>query len=372
MKYIFVLICCSVISPNLYSQLYPELDWFKLYNGPSNSYDFLNDMKLNDSGVYVVGGSFMQDSTADAILIKYSTTGDSIFSIIYSLQQNVRDEFYSLDIDADRDLYLTGVTTLMGNIKKMIFQKYSDTGQLIWQNDFNFKARGLQVLLDNDDYPVLAYDNWEGPTYAHLVINAFNPTGDSLWSIVFRDDTSAYGLGYMVKDNEDYFYTGVLQLQIINGQHIFHSYIADIKNGGLIWYKSLGERNIRKVILDKENNIVLFTQLDSRLYKINSETGEIIWERNSSNSTNFIQNLYEMTVDENDNIIITGNNSNTNADIQIQKFSTIGEEIWFNNYDSGFDDIPSAIMSDIENNIYIAGGSIESEGYSYILKYSDL
>ncbi len=170
----------SSISQNLFSQIYPDLDWYRKFNGPDNSADFLHDMKMDGTGIYVAGGSFMQDSTADAMLIKYSLNGDSIFSIVYSLQPNVRDEFNSLAVDANSDLYLTGLTTINDSNKKMIFQKYSSTAQLIWSKDFSYKARGLMVLLDTEDNPTLAYDNWEGPNFAHLVINGFDSSGDSL------------------------------------------------------------------------------------------------------------------------------------------------------------------------------------------------
>jgi outer membrane protein assembly factor BamB len=326
---------------------------------------------LDNNGIYIAGGSFMDDSTADAILLKYSVTGDSIYSIVYSLQPNVRDEFYSLAVDTDRDIYLTGVTTLTGNTKKMIFQKYSDTGQLIWLKDFNFKARGLKVILDNMDNPILAYDNWEGPAFAHLVINGFSPIGDSLWGVVFRDDTSAYGLGGLVRDDENNLYAGVLQLQIISGQHIYHSYVACIQNGSLDWFKYLGENNLRRIILDKENNIVLITQYESKLYKINSETGEIIWERDSNNSTNFIRNLYGLEIDEDNKIILTGNSSNVNANIQVQKFSTVGEEICVKEFESGSNDIPTAITTDHEKNIYLARSSVDSTWSASLLKLSE-
>lgn len=372
MKHLFIFVYFIVISQNIFSQIYADLDWYRKYNGPVNSYDFLHDMKMDDTGIYVAGGSFMQDSTADAILIKYSFEGDSILSIVYSLQPNVRDEFNSLDVDANSDLYLTGLTTINDYYKKMIFQKYSNTGQLIWSKNFNFKARGMMVLLDTDDKPMLAYDNWEGPNYTHLVINGFNSSGDSLWSVIFRDDTSAYGIAGMVRDNDNYFYVGVLQLQIIGGQHIFHSYVACIKDGSLIWNRPIQEGRIRNIILDKENNVVVFTQYESGVYKINSATGEIIWEKNINNSTNFIQYLYQLDNDKDNNILLTGNNSNTDADIQILKLSSTGDEIWFKEYNSQANDIPSAIAVDVENNIYIAGFSADSAWTTFVLKFSTL
>ncbi len=176
----------------------------------------------------------------------------------------------------------------------------------------------------------------------------------------------------MVGDNDNYFYVGVLQLQIINNQHIFHSYVACIKDGGLIWNRPVEGGRIRNIILDKENNILISTQDESGVYKINSTTGDIIWERNSSNSTNFIQYLYQLANDEDNNVLLTGINSNTDADVQILKLSPTGDEIWFKEYETPNNDIPTAIAVDEGNNIYIAGNSVDSVWTTFVLKYSTL
>ena len=372
MKRISIFIVFLIITQNLYPQVYPELDWYRIYNGPINSADFLHSMKMDNSGIYLAGGSYMSDSTADAFLIKYSREGDSLFSIVYSLQPNVRDEFNSLVVDANSDLYLTGVTTINNYNRKMIFQKYSSSGHITWSKDFNFKARGLALILDTEDLPVLAYDNWEGPNYAHLVINSFNSSGDSLWSVVFRDDTSAYGIAGIIRDNENFFYTAILQLQVINGQNIYHSHIACIKDGTLIWYRPIEGSFIRKIVLDSENNLIAYTQFDSRIYKINSVSGETIWEKNVNNSIYHIPTLYDMDVDRFNNIIVAGNNSDIDANIQIKKLSSSGEELWLKEYDSQGDlqDIPIALALDINNNIYITGKSVDSISKGYVLKIS--
>ena len=372
MKRISLFIVFLVITQNLYAQVYPELNWFRIYNGPINSFDFLHSMKMDNSGIYLAGGSYMSDSTADAFLIKYSHEGDSLFSIDYSLQPNVRDEFNSLAVDDNSDLYLTGVTTINNYNRKMIFQKYSSSGHITWSKDFNFKARGLALILDTEDLPVLAYDNWEGPNYAHLVINSFSPSGDSLWSVVFRDDTSAYGIAGIIRDNENFFYIGILQLQVINGQNIYHSHIACIKDGTLIWYRPIEGNRIRKIVLDSENNLIAYTQFDSRIYKIDYVSGETIWEKNVNNSIFHIPNLYDMGVDRFNNIIVTGNNSDIDANIQIKKLSSVGEELWLKEYDGQGDlqDIPDALALDKNNNIYITGKSVDSIFKGYVLRIS--
>ncbi|MBK9096685.1 MAG: T9SS type A sorting domain-containing protein [bacterium] len=139
-----------------------------------------------------------------------------------------------------------------------------------------------------------------------------------------------------------------------------------------MWFKPLEGSNIRKIILDSENNLVAFTQRDSRIYKINSATGETIWERNVADSVQHITNLYDLGVDQLNNVIVTGNNSNNNANIQIKKLSSSGEELWFTEYNSQEDlnDLPTALALDSENNIYITGTAADSISKTYVIKLS--
>jgi hypothetical protein len=77
-------------------------------------------------------------------------------------------------------------------------------------------------------------------------------------------------------------------------------------------------------------------------------------------------------VDQLNNVIVTGNNSNMNAIIQIKKLSSLGEELWLQEYNSqgDFNDIPMALALDMDNNIYITGASVNSIFKSYVIKLS--
>ncbi len=361
MRIIQFIILIHLISISLCSQIQPEFDWYKIYNGPGNSYDFSHDIRVVNSEIYIAGGSCMLDGYADAFFIKYSTEGDSLSSFFYSLQPNVRDEYNSLSIDENFEMYLTGVTTIGGN-RKMIFQKYSSSAEILWTKDFNFKARGLKVVMDKNNFPVLAYDNWEGPRYTHLVITSFNSSGDSLWSSVFRSDTTAYGIADLIVDDENSIYAAIIQLQVIGEESIYYSSISCVKDGIVTWHKYLSGSVNRGVIFDKEYNLIAITQEDSRIYKINRLTGEIIWEKNINDSLYHINYLNNVSVDKQNNVVVTGYNSLWNSDIQIKKLSPSGEELWLKNYNSpkSLNDVPDGLLIDNADDIYITVNSEDS------------
>ncbi|HVO75548.1 MAG TPA: T9SS type A sorting domain-containing protein [Ignavibacteriaceae bacterium] len=371
---IHFLIFIHLLSKIIYPQIYPELDWYKIYNGPGNSYDFSHGVVLVDSEIYVAGGSYMPDGYADAFFIKYSKEGDSLFSFFYSLQPNVRDEYNSVAVDENSQIYLTGVTTV-GIEKRMIFQKYSSSGENLWTENFNFKARGLKVIMDKNNSPVLAYDNWEGPRYTHLVINKFNSSGDSIWAAVFRSDTTAYSVAGLLIDDENYIYVPIVQLQVKNGESIYYSSVACVKDGVILWHKYLSGSINRGIVFDKEKNIIALTQDSSRIYKIDHSTGEFIWEKNINDSLYQINILTNACVDNQNNIIAAGYNSYFNSDVQIKKLSPSGEVLWMKNYNSpdNLSDLPLGILIDKNDDVYASVGSEDSLGgypYTSVLKLS--
>lgn len=373
MRKIHFILFIHLIGRSLYSQVQPELDWYKIYNGPGNSYDFSHDIQIIGSEIYVAGGSYMPDGFADAFFIKYSNEGDSLLSFYYSLRPNVRDEYNSFAVDENSDIYFTGVTTI-GNEKRLIFQKFNSLCGNLWTKDFNFKALGLKVIMDKNNFPVLAYVNYEGPYYTHLVISSFSPSGDSLWSAVFRSDTTAYSIIDLLIDDGNFIYVSIIQLQVKQGESFYYSSVACVKDGIVIWHKYLQGSHNRGVVFDNEYNLIAITQDDSRIYKINRFNGEIIWEKNINDSSYHINYLDNVCVDEQNNIVVAGYDSTFNSGIQVKKLSSSGEELWLRNYNTpeNLGDFPFGLFIDKTGDIYIAVRSEDSLRYSKgsVIKFS--
>ena len=117
------------------------------------------------------------------------------------------------------------------------------------------------------------------------------------------------------------------------------------------------------------------TKFDIVTAKINPE-GELVWAQVYNGEGNLSDKAYAITVDDLDNVIVTGfaTDANSNINIVTIKYSPNGHCLWTRFYDGEAqgEDKAYAIGIDESDNIYIAGSSESSEhGLDYIIiKYN--
>jgi outer membrane protein assembly factor BamB len=152
---------------------------------------------------------------------------------------------------------------------------------------------------------------------------------------------------------------------------VYHSHIACIKDGSLIWYRPIEGRYIN-VLLCNDGNLVAFTRYESRIYKINPVNGDIIWEKDLMTSGKPVSNIYWCSIDNKNNITAAGINHLEFQGIRMTQLSASGDEIWAVQYSrwTGEDEIPGAIITDESNNIYFTAMKEYELSPSYIVKFS--
>jgi len=84
--------------------------WVARYNGPHNSADYANCVKVDDEGYcYVTGGVSYSASNLAFCTIKYTPNGDSLWTRLYIPQlTNVYEYGIDLMIDEYKNIYVTG------------------------------------------------------------------------------------------------------------------------------------------------------------------------------------------------------------------------------------------------------------------------
>jgi len=82
--------------------------WLKNYNGPG-TYEGAAYLKVDNAGnVYISGRSIGPQNAPDYTTIKYNTDGVQQWLVRYNGTANDTDEVYSMAIDEDANIYLTG------------------------------------------------------------------------------------------------------------------------------------------------------------------------------------------------------------------------------------------------------------------------
>lgn len=112
--------------------------WLKRYNGASNGFDSPGSIAVDASGnICVTGQSFGNTSAADFATIKYNPNGDSLWVKKYSGPGNNQDQTYDIAIDALENVYVTGSSVGTGTQEDYVTIKYNAAGVQQWLQRYN-------------------------------------------------------------------------------------------------------------------------------------------------------------------------------------------------------------------------------------------
>ena len=121
--------------------------WVARYNGPGNEYDFAYSLAVDtDGNVYVTGKSNGIGTSADYATIKYNSSGQEQWVARYNGPGNGSDYAYSLAVDADGSIYVTGESAGTGTDDDYATIKYNSSGQEQWVARYNGPGRSFGFI----------------------------------------------------------------------------------------------------------------------------------------------------------------------------------------------------------------------------------
>src|SRR5437899_2616663 len=134
---IFFIANCSLLITNCFSQPVTQ-QWVQRYSGlqPSHGANGLS-VKLDSMGFVYVLVSVVTDSTSeDYGLLKYSNSGNLIWSTYYNTPGNLSDHAVAFAVTGTGDIYIAG-TSAMGSIGHITTVKFNTNGILQWAKVYN-------------------------------------------------------------------------------------------------------------------------------------------------------------------------------------------------------------------------------------------
>lgn len=136
-----------------------SLKWIVNFDGGFE--DVGNDIGIDDSGnVYVTGYSEQSNGKNKGVFIKYSDTGDTLFTKIYG---NTKTEngvkFRKLAVEPNGDSYLTG-TEASGGLNSFSFVKFDSAGDLKLSKSYQADTLdddGFDIVVDSNDVYITGF-----------------------------------------------------------------------------------------------------------------------------------------------------------------------------------------------------------------------
>jgi len=132
-----------------YSSAGTEL-WVATYNGPANNNDRASDIAVDDAGnAYVTGYSYVSGNLYDYATIKYSPTGNSLWTAVYNGPGNDCDYAYAIALDKLDHVYVAGGSFGEGSRYDLATVKYSQQNTSKGSNVEVFTSQtGATIIFD--------------------------------------------------------------------------------------------------------------------------------------------------------------------------------------------------------------------------------
>lgn len=387
MKRFFIIFSILIIMPPVYGQT--TLVWSKEYTASLSQYysESPRIQALADT-IQVIG----RINTADGqrlSIVKYNLKGDTISTIMYGKDSVSHNSIIDYQFDKANHVYILNKEYLGFYKSKIVLQKYSSDGTLIWLEqiqhfaDTSYTPYSLALINDTGvfftgykeyNYPIPGSDVIFTTTLSQLY--AYSASGNPLWKRDFNPKTE---IKYFAHDI--FVYNNILYLFAENYTFFNPLVKVDLNNNLSIHTNTGLEYGINDVQLTPDHNLLITARIRPRITKINLN-GSLIWTRQ------FISNLppnhtgdemVSTIQDSVGNIYITGRHYGlnlgtpkyTNADILTLKYDKNGSLIWHNRYEYLVDnaDIGNTIV--LKNGQLYVGGQSQNmgieTGYDYVV-----
>jgi len=374
MKRLTLILTLIGIVTNTYSQ--STLLWSKNFTtGLNNYYSEYPSIQTIADTIKVIGRKNTTNGQR-LLIVKYDLFGDTISTKTYGNDSVFNNAIIDYKFDTSNHVYILHKEQLGFYKSKIVLQKYSLDGNLIWVNqiqnpaDTSYSPRSLGLANDTCLF-ITAYKEYDYPEQGDDVIftttlsqlYALNSNGNQLWQREFNPNTEINWFAY------DIFIHNSTAFLFANNTSFINRLVKVDVNNNLTVNTNTGILNgINNVQLTPDNNLLITAWTRYRISKVNL-TGSLIWTQQYG--TNLPSNVsgdeMKATIqDSAGNIYITGRHyglnygtpSYTNADILTLKYDNNGTLIWQNRYEYGVNN------ADIGNTITLKNGQVYVGGNS--------
>ena len=359
-------------------------EWINIYGSASTNYiDEVKDIATDNNGnVYITGKSLSTTSnTTDVLIIKYDGQGNQVW-----LKEHHAfgiDKGKCIGVDKANNIYVAGISENTNGDEDALLLKYNTNGNLIWSRTFdvagmNEEIRGMKIDKNANIY--LTGFTEEINLYTNMLTLKYDSAGTLNWSAIYNDPIGGHDHAYAIAlgNNGDVFVTGE-SVKVIAPEDVALTTIKYDANGNQVW-----EHNFQGVANDYDYSRAIIvdslgyayvgggtvqatfpTDVDFLTIKYDLN-GDTIWTRTYSGLTaSGNDGIVDIELDENLCIIVSGNSDGANSqDIATIQYDNNGNINWVVREDTGqYTDIVADIEIDDSNKIYIAS--------AYLIKYDE-
>lgn len=315
-----------------FSQLTQQ--WVARYNGRANGIDGARSLVVDkDGNVYVTGTVADTSSGLDYRTIKYNAAGKEVWKALWNGAANGDDEPFSIAVDNNENVYVTGRSMGKGTGYDFATVKYNSAGVRQWSARYNDAHNGLDwaksIAVDGQGNVYVTGEGGLGGTdpngTSDYITIKYNTNGTRLWVASYDGPGRNDGANALTLDAAG------------------NVYVTGRSPAGI----------------DPDEQ-----DMDFATVKYNTDgVQQWVARYDGPVAGNFFDQGQAIAVDPYGNVYVTGNSAASNledaADYATVKYNANGEQQWAVRYNGpgNSTDIPLAIALDASQNVYITGFS---------------
>jgi uncharacterized delta-60 repeat protein len=284
--------------------------WVRRYNGPGNYVDATTALAVDSQDNVVVTGYSTKDSF-DYCTIKYSPTGEQLWVQRYDGTGHSSDYPTAITVDSQDNIIVSGYSQSEGSGDDFVTIKYSPSGQQLWTKQYNGIGNG-------GDCPMAIGVDAKGSVYVagaegfYCTLIKYSSEGRLLW---VRHQGEGSVTAMALDDAGNVYITGFAR----NPNNSYNDYVTAKYNpaGSLRWlrrYDGPGHLDdiATSLAVDAQKNVYvtgyskgLQNDYDCATIKYNSD-GMRLWVRRYNGPGNYHDAGNAIALDQQQNVYVAG------------------------------------------------------------------
>ncbi len=352
--------------------------WVALYDGTGHDEDDANAVVVDAQGnVYVTGESAASNGFSDYATVKYNSDGVQQWVARYNGPGNTEDNANAIAVDAMGNVYVTGASMPSGFAvaPDIATVKYSPSGEQLWVARYNgsgdYFDEGNAIAVDADGNVYVTGVSAGDGTGSDYVTIKYNSQGEQLW--VARYDgpkgSEDFSVALAVDGAGNVYVTGV---SLGSGTASDFATIKYDKDGVQQWVQRYNgtdnsEDEGRDIAVDSSGNVFVTGTSNGALFSPNrdyvtikySNDGEQLWVARYNGPADDWDDVRAIAVDAAGNAYVTGQSVgiDTKPDYATVKYRPDGTEEWVVRFNSPTNKSDGAadLAVDASGNVYVTG-----------------
>jgi uncharacterized delta-60 repeat protein len=359
---------------------YGDSLWLNYYDGLWNDDDYAIGITVDvNDNVYVCGYSMGMEATYDYTTIKYTSSGDTVWTAVLNGPWGDHDYASDFTVDDSGDVYVTGFTNGAWTYQDYMTVKYTDSGDTAWTRLYNHIAdkddAAAGLAIDEEGNVYVTGKSWDYTTRDDYVTIKYDTDGTELWVSRYNgfSDSTDIAVALCVDDNSGAIYvTGCSWSSSTDYDIVTIKYNT---SGDTVWtrrYNGAADSDDKPsaIVLDATGNIIITGYstegtVDYCTIKYDSDGNEL-WSSTYDGLGNGTDRAHVLVLDDSGNVYITGESygSGTNYDYATVKYDSYGNEVWSVRYNgnSNGHDRAYGIAVDSAGCVYVTGESFGGPG----------